>query len=220
MQLEVLYEDEAVLVCYKQAGIPTQSAKLGQQDMVSLVATYRKEKGQETYVGLIQRLDQPVEGLIVFGKTAGDTAVLSRQVQEHKVTKEYYAVVRGVPEEKGELTDWLLRDGRTNTSTVVTEGTKGAKKAKLTYERLQVLEDRSLIRVHLYTGRHHQIRVQLAHGGHPLLGDHKYGTADDKKSYLPVGLCSCHVLFYHPVTGKEMEFQVQPKGKAFQGFSF
>lgn len=121
--------------------------------------------------------------------------------------------------QKGELRDWLLRDGKTNTSAVVARGTSQAKEAVLDYEVEQVLGDgqQALVHIWLHTGRHHQIRVQFAHAGYPLVGDTKYGKPEQGGRYCPVALCSCRIGFLHPVTKKKMEFVIEPKGKAFSG---
>jgi len=127
------------------------------------------------------------------------------------------------PEAVQKLIDYLIKNGRTNTSEVVTSKTSGAKKAVLDYEVIHQISDertesgkRILIKIHLETGRHHQIRVQMAHAGMPLLGDRKYNPGEI--SQLPLGLCSCHLIFRHPITGKKMEFQVTPNGESFAGF--
>ena len=215
-QPEIIYEDEAVIVCRKEAGVAVQTARAGQADMVSLLKNYRAKKKEEPYIGLIHRLDQPVEGVMVFAKTKMAAAKLSAQVSNRGMEKEYLAVTAGVPQpEKGELCDWLLRDGKTNTSTVVAKGTPQAKEAKLSYEVVEVRAEgqKALVHIWLHTGRHHQIRVQFAHVGYPLYGDVKYGTATG--AYCPVALCSCRIAFKHPITGKEMEFAIEPEGKAF-----
>ena len=163
-QPEIIYEDEAIIVCRKEAGVAVQTARAGQADVVSLLKNYRAKKKEEPYIGLIHRLDQPVEGVMVFAKTPQATAKLSAQVSSRSMEKEYLAVTTGVPEpQKGELRDWLLRDGKTNTSAVVARGTSQAKEAVLDYEVEQVLEDgqQALVHIWLHTGRHHQIRVQL-----------------------------------------------------------
>lgn len=216
--ITIVYEDAAILVCHKEAGIPTQSARIGQADMVSLAANYRKNKGEDTYVGLVQRLDQPVEGLLVLGKTKEATAFLSEQVRDRKVVKEYFAVVTGSAEEEAELTDYLIRDGRNNVSRVGQKGEKDAKLSNLVYHKVAETNGKSLVRVRLGTGRHHQIRVQLSHAGLPIVGDRKYGTSTGE--YLPLGLCSCYAEFLHPVTKERMTFSVIPKGKAFEDFTF
>ena len=180
-QPEIIYEDEAIIVCRKEAGVAVQTARAGQADVVSLLKNYRAKKKEEPYIGLIHRLDQPVEGVMVFAKTPQATAKLSAQVSSRSMEKEYLAVTTGVPEpQKGELRDWLLRDGKTNTSAVVARGTSQAKEAVLDYEVEQVLEDaqQALVHIWLHTGRHHQIRVQFAHAGYPLVGDTKYGKPE------------------------------------------
>lgn len=217
-QPEIIYEDDAVLVCRKEAGVAVQTARVGQADMVSLLKNYRAKKKEEPYIGLIHRLDQPVEGVMVFAKTKQAAAKLSAQVSSRSMEKEYLALTEGIPQPpEGELCDWLLRDGRTNTSQVVKQGTAQAKEASLRYQVEQTDDEqkKALVHVWLHTGRHHQIRVQLAHAGYPLVGDTKYGRAAAAGRYCPVALCSCRIAFVHPVTGKEMEFTIQPKGKAF-----
>lgn len=215
-QLQIIYEDEAVVVCHKQPGIPVQTPKAGQQDMVSLLRNYYTGKKENNQIFVVHRLDQPVEGVMVFARTKDAAAKLSRQVQERQMDKQYLAVVQGIWEEKtGVLENYLLRDGRTNTSKVVLKGTAGAKKARLSYEVEQEINGESLVRVWLETGRHHQIRVQMAHAGHPLVGDKKYNP-NCPAGYQPIGLCSVKTSFIHPLTGKNMEFAVEPQGNVFQ----
>lgn len=219
----ILYEDTAVIVCRKPAGIATQTPIVGQTDIVSLLKGYRSGKGEEPYIGLVHRLDQPVEGVMIFAKTKAAAAKLSKQVAERDFVKEYYAVVEGEPKQpEGMLVHWLLRDGRTNTSAVVGENTPEAKEAKLEYKVLETIENngakRSLLHVILHTGRHHQIRVQLSATGCPIVGDRKYGR-QQQKGYEPLSLCSRRVNFEHPETGKRMDFTIVPQGKQFHQFS-
>ncbi len=230
--MEIMYEDRHILVCHKPPGIPVQTAHASQQDMVSMLRNYFADKKESAEVFVIRRLDQPVEGVMVFAKNPQAAAVLSRQVRDRAVEKEYLALVEGSFEEpEGVLEDYLLRDGKTNTSKVVPKGTKGAKLARLSYQAKKKITDAeklsdiliagcpsqtaSLVSVCLDTGRHHQIRVQMAHAGHPLIGDKKYNK-NCPKGYLPIGLCSVRTSFSHPVTGQRMEFCVQPKGKLFE----
>lgn len=216
---EILYEDEAVMVCRKDAGVPVQTSRAGQADMVSILKNYRAKKKEEPYIGLIHRLDQPVEGVMVFAKTKEAAACLSGQVSGRLVEKQYLAVLDGIPSEKsGELKDYLLRDGKTNISRVVPQGTAGAKSAHLSYEVLKTDDEKNcaLVRIALHTGRHHQIRVQFAHAGYPIYADTKYGKALPKGSYCPVALCSCRIGFAHPVTKQEMTFEIRPEGKGFE----
>ena len=178
--LEILFEDRELLVCRKPAGLPVQSASFGTKDMVSMLRTYLAEKGAKggvPYVGVVHRLDQPVEGVIVFAKNQKSAAGLSAQAADGRMEKVYQAVVLGNPGPEGHLTDWLLKDGRTNTSRVVEPGTKGAKKAELSYRTLAEKDGKTLVEIRLHTGRHHQIRVQFAKMGTPLWGDRKYGPA-------------------------------------------
>lgn len=222
----ILFEDNDILVCHKAAGVAVQNARIGSADMESMLMNYLAagNPGKMPYLGIVHRLDQPVEGVLVFAKTSKAAAGLTKQITSGSVVKEYLAVTDRMPEkQKGRLEDFLKKDGRTNTSSVVPASTNGAKKAVLDYEVLEELADertgtgkRVLVKIQLGTGRHHQIRVQMAHAGMPLLGDRKYNTTD--KSGLPLGLCSCHLVFRHPVNGKKMEFQVTPKGESFAGF--
>ena len=175
MEIRILFEDEQIIVCEKPAGVAVQTKRLGQADMESLLKNRRAGKGEPPYIGVVHRLDQPVCGVMVFAKTKESAAALGRQIASGKADKFYYAVTDGVPEAgKGQLTDYLLRDGRTNTSAVVESSTPGAKRAELSYEILEQKNGRAVLRIHLGTGRHHQIRAQLAHAGMPIVGDRKY----------------------------------------------
>ncbi len=206
----IIYEDSDILVCEKPAGLPVQTAKTGRPDLISELKNYRVKNQENPYIGLVHRLDQPVCGIMVFAKTKAAAAHLSRQVSSRSIGKEYLAVVCGLPE-KGELHDFLLKDGRTNTSRVVPEHTPGAKEAHLSYEIIQANPDtlKSLVRICLHTGRHHQIRVQFAHAGFPLYADTKYGQPLPAGSFCPVALCSHKISFIHPKTGKAMTFTVE-----------
>ena len=222
----ILYEDKEIIVCHKAAGIAVQRARIGMPDMESTQKNYLLAKNPEKmpYLGVVHRLDQPVEGVLVFAKNKKAAAGLTGQITSGSVTKEYLAVTaQKVEKVLVHLEDYLKKEGKTNTSAVVTPETDGAKKAVLDYEVLNEVSDertltgkRILVRIQLGTGRHHQIRVQMAHAGMSLLGDRKYNPEDS--SGLPLGLCSCHLVFRHPVTGKKLEFQVTPKGECFAGF--
>lgn len=222
----ILFEDKDILVCHKAAGLAVQNARIGAEDMESMLMNYlaAENPGKMPYLGIVHRLDQPVEGVLVFAKNKKAAAGLTKQITSGSVVKEYLAVTDQMSEkQQGRLEDYLRKDGRSNTSSVVTAGADGAKKAVLDYEVLQEIADertgtgkRILVKIQLGTGRHHQIRVQMAHAGMPLLGDRKYNSGDT--SGLPLGLCSCHFVFRHPVNGKKMEFQVTPNGESFAGF--
>ncbi len=247
MQKNIIFEDEHIIVVYKPPGIATQTARLGQQDMVSELKNYfsrnpeYKGKG-EPYLGLVHRLDQPVSGILVFGKTKPAAAHLSGQLSSDKMQKYYYAVVLGEPEqESGRLENYLYKDGKANQSMVVREGFPEAKKAILEYklikslmvldensevkgsQRLKNSNEVSLLEIKLLTGRHHQIRVQMSHADMPLLGDGRYGTDKSKQLSQQAGckntaLCAYKLAFIHPITGKEMMFERQPEGEIFLPF--
>jgi len=210
MNLNILYEDESLIVCEKPAGVATQTKRLGQADMESLLKNYRAAKGEPPYIGVVHRLDQPVRGVMVFAKTKEAAADLSRQVQTKLADKFYYAVTDGAPEKKKDtLEDYLLRDGKTNTSKVVSKSTEGAKLARLNYEVLEQNKTNAILRIRLDTGRHHQIRVQLANAGIPIVGDAKYNFKEAMaRSGNGLALCSYKIGFKHPKTHKKAEFEI------------
>ena len=205
--MNIQYEDKELLVVYKPAGLATQSARVTSPDLVSSVT--RHLKGAPVYV--VHRLDQPVRGVMVFAKTKEAAADLSRQVQTKMADKFYYAVTDGVPEQKkGTLEDYLLRDGKTNTSKVVSKSTEGAKSARLDYEVTAQNKTNAILRIRLDTGRHHQIRVQLANAGIPIVGDAKYNFKETMtRSGNGLLLCSYKIGFKHPKTHKKMEFEIR-----------
>ncbi len=210
MQIPTLYEDEEIIVCHKPSGLPVQTKSFLQQDMESLLKSRRIERGEPPYIGVVHRLDQPVEGVIVFAKTSEAAADLSRQMAAKLTGKYYYAMVQGVPKKKKELLeDYLLRDGKSNVSSVVSKSTPGAKLARLSYEVLEAKNGYSILRVCLMTGRHHQIRVQLSHAGLPIVGDRKYNFQENMR---PCGhdlaLCACKIAFRHPKTHKKLDFEI------------
>ena len=212
--LKVIYEDNHIIVVEKIPNIPSQSDKTGDMDMLTLVKQYLKEKYQKAgnvYVGLIHRLDRPVGGVMIFAKTSKAASRLSNQVREKVFQKVYLAVVDGRPEkDKGILEDYLYKDERNNMSRVVRENKKNAKYAKLEYEVLYYhqLKNLSLVKVHLYTGRHHQIRVQLANSGHSIFGDNKYGTRGKGKQ---IALWAYQLTIEHPITKETLQFVDLPE---------
>lgn len=235
MDAEILYEDGAVLVCRKPAGLAVQAAGPGRPDLVSRLKNYlakeHRSKGGEPYLGVIHRLDQPVEGLLVFAKTKAAAASLSGQLASGLLKKQYLAVVWGRPaREKAGLEDWLIRDGASCRAEVVTGVSPlpgDARKAVLHYETAGTLrisgEELSLLRIRIETGRFHQIRAQLSHAGHPICGDRKYGGEELlRKVPAPGGgrmaLCASALAFIHPVTGKEMAYGITPGEEPFSLF--
>ena len=215
MGLNTLYEDEELLVIKKDAGTPVQAGKMRIMDLEGIIKRelyMRDPKGGEPYLGIVHRLDQPVEGVMVFAKTPQAAAALSKQVTDGTMKKHYLALVCGKPSEKEvTLVDYLQKDGRTNTSKVVQKGAKDAKRSELKYRVLEEREETSLLEIELLTGRHHQIRVQMANAGWPLYGDTKYNPAFAKTTgYVQTALCAYKLSFVHPKTEKRMEFTIEP----------
>ncbi len=228
-KVTILYEDRDILVCEKPQGMPVQSDKTVSVDLLHYLKSYlyEKEKKGEPEIYLIHRLDRPVGGILVFAKNKKAAAILSRQIQEDKMKKTYQAVLTGTLEEPdGVFVDYLLKDAKTNTSKVVKEGTKGAKRAELSYEVLDEIEtdegDYTYVLIHLKTGRHHQIRVQFAAHHAGIYGDTKYNPIFQKKreKYVTIGLYATRLEFFHPITKEKMVFKVDPKGEAFDLLEF
>ena len=226
--LKVFYEDQDVIVVKKPVGTESQAVHSFAPDMVSEIkkhihrlSTENGERLVEDYVGVIHRLDKPVSGVMVYAKTKNAAAALSKQVAEGKMHKKYLAVLCGKPVDNVEkYVDYLLKDGKTNTSRIVDKSAAGAKRAELEYQILEEKEQgdgavRSLVEIHLHTGRHHQIRVQFAAHGTPLVGDTKYGApaaaSVGRARREPLALCAVRLSFLHPVTGERMEFSTEPQ---------
>lgn len=225
-RVEILYEDREILVCVKPQGMSVQSDKSVQMDLLHYLKSYLYEKQggeKEPQLYLVHRLDRPVGGVMVFAKTKSAAANLSRQIQENKVQKTYQAVLTGsLQEVSGCLVDYLLKDSKTNTSKVVKEGTKGAKRAELEYEVLDEIQtdqgDYTYVLVYLKTGRHHQIRVQFASRHAGIYGDTKYNPIfqNKRKKYVTIGLFATRLSFLHPKTGEKLVFKTEPEGEAFE----
>ena len=240
MEHMILFEDKDMIVCHKPSGLPVQCAQVGRQDMMSMLMNYLSE-GQQgmPYLGLVHRLDQPVEGILVFAKNKKAAAELSRQVTDGSMEKRYLAVCCGETAGNGEkneetehhLVNYLKKDARTNTSSIVCQSTQGAKKSELKYQVLEETEEDgrryTLVEIHLLTGRHHQIRVQMAGIQRPLYGDRKY-NAEWESYRLPrceqgsgtqLALCASSLSFFHPSGKKKrMNFKVIPSAGIFQIF--
>ena len=214
--IQIIYEDEQLLVCRKPAGLAVQSASITQMDLESMARTYLAETGgkADPYLGVVHRLDQPTEGLVIFAKTSKAAASLSAQLQDGRMKKEYLAVVCGaLPLKSGTLTHFLKKEPAGNRSLAVPEKTPGAKKAVLDYEVQKEKDGRALVKIRLHTGRHHQIRVQMAAVGAPLYGDVKYNPQAQPGEY--VALCAARLEFVHPVTGKPMICTAEPENPVF-----
>ena len=191
--------------------LQSQADKTGDADMLTLVKAYIKEKYQkpgDVYLGLVHRLDRPVGGIMVFARTSKAASRLSEAIRINDFSKKYLAVVEGIFEEKtGTFEDYLFKDEALNKSRVVSKEKKGAKFAKLSYEVVEECEDMSLVKINLETGRHHQIRVQFSHAGHPLIGDQKYGKSAPG---VQIALWAYELEFKHPVKDEVMKFTCMP----------
>ena len=187
--MEILYSDPEIVVCVKPVGMDSEHE-------------VPQALGGEIYP--IHRLDKNVGGVMVYAKKKTSAAALSRAVQEGTMVKEYVAMVHGIPPEAGDWEDLLWKDSAKNKVFVVRRERKGVKKARLEYKRLREGET-SLVRIRLHTGRSHQIRVQFSSRGFPLVGDHKYGSRDEKTEPM---LFSCCLSF--PYKGRTLRFEKLP----------
>ncbi len=243
--IKILYEDDAILAAVKPAGLESQASRKLEPDMVSEIKNYllrsrrRQERqaggnlstkmstnsstqDQEPYVGVIHRLDKPVSGVMVYAKTKEAAAFLSKEVQEHRVTKIYHAVVCGKPVDNvGNFVDRLSMDRENNYSRIVDNSEPAGKTAELSYRVIGENEEKglTLVEIHLKTGRHHQIRVQFAGHGLPLWGDTKYNPDALKRGEKgPLALAAVSLSFVHPVTKEPMTVSMRPQGGAFRLF--
>ena len=188
--MEILHEDKAFVVCVKPVGIDSEH---------QLPEELKKVLGGEIFP--IHRLDQNVGGVMVFARTKPAAAQLSKLVQDGALVKEYVAQVHGTPPESGDWTDFLFKDSTKNKVFVVKKERKGVKRARLEFVTLAP----SVVRIRLHTGRSHQIRVQFASRGFPLVGDHKYGSRDEATAPM---LFSCCITF--PWKGSVVKFEKLP----------
>lgn len=256
--LNILYEDTAIIVVEKPAGIESQASRAFTPDMVSQIrnhisgqqpldesgisteistnwgklstkAEQKEEKGGENnhppYVAVIHRLDKPVSGVMVYAKTKKAAAALSAQLKEGRMDKIYYGVACGKPVDNvGNFVDYLVHDGKNNRSRIVDKENKEGKLAQLEYQVLEtIVQDQtySLVRIHLLTGRHHQIRVQFASRGLPLWGDNRYHpdfAAGRRRG--SIALCAAQLSFFHPLTAQPLACSIEPSGGAFDWFSW
>ena len=191
--MEILFSDPEIAVCIKPVGMDSE------QDVSAALAL---QLGGEIFT--LHRLDKNVGGVMLYARTKPSAARFSKLIQDGQLIKEYVALVHGTPPEDGELTDLLWKDSSKNKVFVVKRERKGVKKARLSYRLLRPGEH-SLVRIRLYTGRSHQIRVQFASRGFPLVGDHKYGSRDEAAAPM---LFSCCLTF--PYGGKEQRFEALP----------
>ena len=202
--MKVLYEDNHIIVVNKQSGEIVQGDKTGDTPLSDIVKVYLKEKYNKpgnVFLGVVHRLDRPVSGVVLFAKTSKALPRLNKLFAEHeKVKKTYWAIVANKPaQENGTLTHWLTRNEKTNTAKAYDREVPNSKKAELDYRLIAASERYFLLEITLHTGRHHQIRCQLAKMGCPIKGDLKYGAP---RSNPDGSIClhARHLELEHPVS--------------------
>lgn len=206
--LKILYEDTDITVCIKPVGIGSEDSPT-EQGIIGLLSERARKP-----LHLLHRLDRNVGGVMVFANNKKSAAVLSKDISEGKLKKEYLAVLDGVPEEKkAVLKDLLFKDSRKNRSYVVNRMRKGVKEASLEYEILGEAEGKAIVQVLLHTGRTHQIRVQFSSRKLCLTGDIKYGSKD--RTNCDIALHSHKITFTHPTTNEDMTFTSKPDSTVY-----
>lgn len=200
--MEFVYQDESIVVCVKPSGVKSTDEPGGMPELVA------QALGRDIRVRTVHRLDQVVSGLMVLALTESAASELSRQIREDQFGKAYLAVIHGSPSQtEGQLRDLLYRDKARRMTMVADAPAKGVQEALLSYRVLSRNSSMSEVFVRLHTGRTHQIRVQFASRGMPLVGERKYSTLPDE---CPIALWSHLIELHHPVTGEAMRFQMDP----------
>ncbi len=211
--INIVYEDNHLLVVVKPQNVPVAEDQSGDDDLLSALKRYIKDKYDkpgEAYLGLVHRLDRPTGGVMVFAKTSKAAARLQECIKSGEFEKRYLTVTTGIPKEKKAfLKNALYKDEARNTVYCVPIATEGAKLALMEYAVLETRENLALLDVKIYTGRSHQIRVQLKTIGCPVFGDVKYGNAKTPEGYN-MALWATEIRFPHPVTKEKLVFRVYP----------
>ena len=208
-ELNILYEDNHIIVVEKKPNIPVCEDSSKDKDLLTTIKEYIKTKYNKpgnVYLGLVHRLDRPVGGVMIFAKTSKAASRLSKQINENKIVKTYIAVVEGKIKKSDILTDYLIKDEKTNTSYITTK--EKGKLSILDYTLISYKDNMSLVKINLHTGRSHQIRVQFSSRNHPLIGDARYNNNADLKTNI--ALFAISLSFYHPVTKEKLEFIKYP----------
>lgn len=210
--MKVVYEDNHIIIVHKESGEIVQGDKTGDKPLSDMVKDYIKTKYNKpgnVFLGVVHRLDRPVAGLVVFARTSKALTRLNEMFQKGDVQKTYWAITAKCPEvEEGDLVHWLMRNERQNKSYAYNREVPNAKKAHLHYRVIAHSERYHLIEVRLFTGRHHQIRCQLAHIGCPIKGDLKYGAPRSNPDGS-ISLLSRYIQFVHPVSKKIINVTAQ-----------
>lgn len=214
--INILYEDNHIIVVEKPINIPVQEDDSKDKDLLTMIKEYIKVKYNKpgnVYVGLVHRLDRPVGGIMVFAKTSKAASRLSEQMRVKDIKKKYYAVVEGIVKDSDTLIDYLSKNTKTNTVYV----DKNGKEAVLSYKRVKMINNLSLVDIELKTGRNHQIRVQFSSRNTPLWGDQRYNK--NAKVGEQIALYSYYLSFIHPTTKEVMEFSLNlPNREPFKLF--
>ncbi len=201
--MQVVYEDNHVIIVFKESGEIVQGDKTGDTPLSETVKAYIKEKHHKpgnVFLGVVHRLDRPVAGLVVFAKTSKALSRLNDMFRDGDIHKTYWAITKNRPTEpEATLVNWLVRNEKQNKSYVYDHEVPGSKKSVLEYRVAGQTENYNLLEVKLLTGRHHQIRCQLAAIGCPIKGDLKYGARRSNPDGS-ISLLSRHVAFVHPVS--------------------
>jgi 23S rRNA pseudouridine1911/1915/1917 synthase len=205
--MQVVYEDNHIIIVSKQSGEIVQGDKTGDRPLSDIVKDYIKEKYQKpgaVFLGVVHRLDRPVSGLVVFARTSKALTRLNKMFAEGEVHKTYWAITKNTPRDsEGTLTHWLVRNEKQNKSYAYTSEKPNSKKAILKYRMIGHSDNYTLLEVNLMTGRHHQIRCQLAAMGCPIKGDLKYGAPRSNPDGS-ISLMSRSVEFIHPVSKEKI----------------
>lgn len=208
--MKVVYEDNHLIIVYKESGEIVQGDKTGDVPLSETVKQYIKEKYQKpgnVFLGVVHRLDRPVSGLVIFARTSKSLSRLNEMFRKGDVHKTYWAITKEVPQTpQGRLEHWLVRNEQQNKSYAYDHEVPGAKRALLDYRVLAHSDRYHLIEIHLLTGRHHQIRCQLAAMGCPIKGDLKYGARRSNPDGS-ISLLSHEVQFVHPVSQQEIKLK-------------
>lgn len=207
--INILYEDNHVLCVVKPANLPVQADNTKDEDLLTLVKQYLKEKYNKpgnVYLGLVHRLDRPVGGAMILAKTSKAASRLSESIRVRAIDKVYYAILDGVPKKQSDtLVDYLTKDTKTNMVSVT--NAKVGKKSILHYQVLATKNGHTLVEIHLETGRPHQIRVQFASRNLPLVGDQRYNKTAKK---VQIALWAVSLTFPHPTTKDKITIHSDP----------
>ncbi len=252
-EIKFLYEDDDILVCHKPAGMATEGARPGQMDVISAARNFIAHRNRENkkgrqrdlppYIASVNRLDKPVEGVLVLAKNKKAASSLADQIKKREVKKYYYALCYGIPGTGREtISDYIIRREDTKKAFIVTKEeaesfaedsitlTDGSRvrliggpprKADLTYEIVRETEKTALLSIHLGSGRFHQIRAQMAFRGFPIVGDRDYGSNEsleyaESLQVKNICLAAYRYEIVHPVTGRSMSFQIKPENSAIR----